>query len=81
MKFNRSRREGGKKEEENELLKCLIWMAVIQVNRKCVLLGYYDSKEEAHKTRFEAEIKYFDEYFRFLSRKENIYALTSKTSM
>lgn len=40
------------------------WRAQIQVDRKCICIGHYDSKIEASKARKEAEKKYFGE-FRF----------------
>ena len=38
------------------------WRVRIQVNNKDILIGYFDDKEEAIKSRKEAEIKYFGEF-------------------
>lgn len=38
------------------------WMAYIQVDKKRMHLGYFDNKNDAIRTRKEAEIKYFGEY-------------------
>lgn len=38
------------------------WGARIVVNKKCIYLGYFNTKEEALEVRQKAEIKYFGEY-------------------
>lgn len=38
------------------------WRARIDVNKKSILLGYFDTYEEAVESRRKAEIKYFGEY-------------------
>lgn len=38
------------------------WRARITVNKRALLIGYFDSKEEAHKARVQAEVKYFGEF-------------------
>ena len=40
------------------------WLAKIQVDKKEIYLGMYNTEEEAIKAREEAEIKYFGEYRR-----------------
>ena len=40
------------------------WEASIQINMKKKILGYFEDKEDAIKTRKEAENKFFGEYVR-----------------
>jgi hypothetical protein len=46
------------------------WQAYINLNSKKKNLGYYDNKEDAIKARIEAEVKYFGEFSRIISRNE-----------
>ena len=47
------------------------WLARIQVNKKIIYLGHFESFEEAAKARKEAEAKYFGTF----QRNENVSAI------
>lgn len=39
------------------------WQAQIMINRRKIIIGYYDKKEDAYQARLEAEKKYFNPLF------------------